>query len=40
MIADNNTMIKISNIINQKRKIEEIMQEIHLNIFENYTRSK
>ena len=38
MIADNKTNKKIRNVIKSKKKeIEEIMQEILLNIFENYT---
>ena len=38
MIADKSTNRKIKKIINGKKKeIDEIMQELHLNIFENYT---
>ena len=38
MIADNNTNKKINNIIKSKNKeIEEMMKELHLNIFENFT---
>ena len=38
MIADNNTNKKINNIIKSKNKeIEEIMKELHLDIFENFT---
>ena len=38
MIADKLTNNKINKIINKKKKeIDEIMQDIHLNIFENYT---
>ena len=38
MIADDKTNRKIKKtIISKKKEIEEIMQEIHLNIFDNYT---
>ena len=38
MIADKSTNRKIKKIINGKKKeIDDIMQELHLNIFENYT---
>ena len=38
MLADQNTNKKIKDVIkNNKIKIDEIMQEFHLNIFENYS---
>jgi len=38
MIADNKTHHKINNIIKTKNiEIDEMMKELHLNIFENYT---
>ena len=38
MIADENTNTKIKNVIEQnKLKIDEIMQEFHLDIFENFS---
>ena len=37
IIADNNINVEIRKIIDEKEQIDEIMQEIHLNIFENYS---
>jgi DNA-directed RNA polymerase II subunit RPB1 len=37
IIADKYINEEISKIVNEKKQIEEIMQEIHLNIFENYS---
>ena len=37
IIADQSVNDEISKIIDEKKQIDEIMQEIHLNIFENYS---
>ena len=38
MVADNQTYQKINNVIDENKvKIDKIMQEIHLNVFENYS---
>ena len=37
IIADKSINEEISKIVDEKKQIEEIMQEIHLNIFENYS---
>ena len=38
MVADKKTYKKISNVINENKiKIDNIMQEIHLNVFENFS---
>jgi len=37
IIADNSINVAIKEIIDEKTQIDEIMQEIHLNIFENYS---
>lgn len=37
IIADNSINVAIKEIIDDKKQIDEIMQEIHLNIFENYS---
>ena len=37
IIADNKIKDEIKKIIDEKSQIDEIMQEIHLNIFENYS---
>ena len=38
MVADENTYAKISDVIQENKiKIDNILQEIHLNIFENFS---